>query len=144
MRHMDLVMFTYPSNSLHRIGLSILQYPMQVAYGEDFVIDLMKKSANYYQNIDFSDFCIVRTLLSKVLSDFHQIYALLSTIDLLDQCLQITGAEHGNQTCLLLIPKCLVVVAEVSRWIFCYEKLKAASFDKIQSFNQLYDQSDFI
>lgn len=34
------------------------------------------------------------TLLGKVLSDFHQVHALLTTIDLIDERLQVTSAEH--------------------------------------------------
>jgi hypothetical protein len=44
----------------------------------------------------------LQTLL-EILSDFHQIHALLSRIDLLDERLQVTGAEHFDDNRNLLI-----------------------------------------
>jgi hypothetical protein len=40
----------------------------------------------------------IPTLLRKSLSNFHQIHALLPSIDFFDERLQVTGAEHFDDT----------------------------------------------
>jgi hypothetical protein len=56
----------------------------------------------------------VRTLLSEILSNFHQVHTLLSRIDLLEEGLQVTGAEHADDTWNLLIFGNLSL--DVMRW----------------------------
>lgn len=67
------------------------------------------KVMNNLQFIDF--FLTFLTLLGKGLSDFNEVHALLSSIDLLDERLQITSAEHvDDDTKNLLIFGKLVVL----------------------------------
>lgn len=74
-----------------------------------------------FVSIALSIFTIDRTLLRKVLSNFDQIHALLTSIDLLNECKQVTSAEHLDDTRLQMILIWLNL-DELSRWIFCYEK----------------------
>lgn len=57
----------------------------------------------------FSTCAIDRTLLGEVLSDFDQVYALLSAIDLFNKRLQVAGAEHSDDTRWMTTWKCIAL-----------------------------------
>jgi hypothetical protein len=64
-----------------------------------------RRSCRSNQSSRFIDFFArtLLTLLGEILSDFDEVHALLSSVDLLDERLQITRAEHVDDTRSLLI-----------------------------------------
>lgn len=89
-------MRTYLNSSLHKICPDIPQCPKPLAYVGDFVLELKEiiKKFNYRFFLCLNVPSIKITLLGKVLSDFHQVHALLTTIDFVDERLQVTSTEH--------------------------------------------------
>lgn len=141
MRHMD------PHNVHTRVIASVesIQAPFNVQCNSHASRiswwNWWNKSANYYQNIDFSHLCNWLNLVEQSFVRFSP--------DPRPAVLHPPSRwEPASHLCRTLswhsFPsdfKCLGQI-KVPRWMFCYEKLKAAIFDEIQSFNQLHDQSD--